>query len=244
MKSKIIHSTESQRIEHFYHDDSENINLAFIFSPSMNRSLDGSGYGGEVFLRNGYDTIHFKVSNDDWFQSVPSDIFDEIKNIVAKKKYKNKIAYGSSMGGYASIAFSKLLDCNTAIAFSPQYSITEPFDRRWEAFAKKINFKYPISSETVSSSCKFFIFYDNKDPDELHIAKLLKVIPADNIFLIKLPYAGHPSTYYLAEVGIIKDIIAKVVKDNNVDGIDFLSNKKSSKSYLVCLSQHLNKKIN
>ena len=35
--------------------------VALVFTPSMNRSLEGNGYGGEVFFRNGFDTVAVKV---------------------------------------------------------------------------------------------------------------------------------------------------------------------------------------
>jgi hypothetical protein len=106
MKSEILCSSENMKIEYFYDESKDHRNIAFIFTPMLNRNLDGNDFGGEVFYRNGFDTIAFKISNDDWFQSVPLSVFENIKNIDLKKNYTKKIAYGTSMGGYASIAFS------------------------------------------------------------------------------------------------------------------------------------------
>lgn len=239
MKSNILFSSDSLRVEHFYKDNNTNENLAFIFSPSMNRKLDGNDFGGEVFFRNGYDTISFKSSNDDWFQSVPFELFEVITKIASKNRYSKKISYGSSMGGYASIVFSRLLDCNKVIAFSPQFSIQESFDTRWLDYAKKINFKYKITQDSIMNNCKFFFIYDNKNLDELHIKKLLEIIPSDRVELIKLPFTGHPSIHYLYEVGLIKDLAIKLANDEISENINFFSNKKKSKSYLKHLSDRL-----
>ena len=230
------------RVEHFYADDSEHKNIAFIFSPSENRVLDGNDFGGELFFKNGYDTIAFKISNDDWFQSIPASLFSLIHKICHERQYQKKIAYGSSMGGFASIAFSRLLECTTVIAFSPQYSIDQSFDRRWTSYAKRIAFKYRISQESIAPDCHFFVFYDNKDPDHLHVSRLMQVISDKNLELIKLPFTGHPSAHYLAEVGLIKDVAIKIANENNVEGIDFLRSKKTSKSYLHSLSYNLAKR--
>ena len=242
MKSEILVKSETLKIEYFYDEKKSHKKLAYIFTPSMNRNLEGNRFGGEIFYRNGYDTIAIKVSNDDWFQSIPSNFFERVKRIITENEYEKKVAYGSSMGGYASIALSKLLDCNVAIVFSPQYSIDEEFDKRWSSYAKKIDFKYRISKNSIKNDCNFCIFYDNKNLDEMQVKKLLEVLPVENTKLIKLPYTGHPAIHYLAEVGLIKDVAIKIANECSVDGINFLENKRLSKSYFRFLSYSLLKK--
>ena len=239
MKIQLLASTNSMKIEFFFDENFKHKNLVYIFTPSFNRNLNGMAYGGDLFFRGGYDVIVFKISNDDWFQSIPPELFTSISGVIAIHKYEKKVAYGSSMGGYAAIAFSKILDCNTVIVFSPQHSIDQSFDRRWEAYAKKINFIYTIACDTVNQNCKFFIFYDDKGPDELQVSKILDVIPSANTCLIRLPYAGHPTTHYLAQVGILKELAIKVANENSIDNIDFRGRKALSKSYLQCISYHL-----
>jgi tetratricopeptide (TPR) repeat protein len=242
MKCDILASTENMRIDYYFDDNLYHKNLAYVFSPSMNRNLDGNAYGGEVFARNGFDVIAFKVTNDDWFQSIPFEIFEKICIINLRKGYHKRVSYGSSMGGYASIALSKFLNANTSVSFSPQYSIEENFDDRWKSYAKKIDFKYRITEDTINHNCNFFVFYDGKDKDGLHANKLINILPKDKTKFINLPYTGHPTTHYLSEVGIIKELLIKIAQDNNVDGIDLLARKKQSKYYLQNISINLFKK--
>ena len=230
------------KIEYFYDEEKNHRNLAYVFTPSENRMLEGNNFGGEVFFRNGYDTVAFKISNDDWFQSVPPGVFAAIHGIIAERGYDKEVAYGSSMGGYASIALSKLLDCSAVIAFSPQYSIDDDFDKRWAFFSNKINFQYRISKESTKMDCGFFIFYDNKDPDELQVKRLLEVLPPESTKVIKLPFSGHPSVHFLNEVGLLKDILTQLANVGHVDGIDFYKKKKNSSTYLLALSRELLKK--
>ena len=239
---KTLLSTNNMRIDYFFEENSNCQNLAYVFTPSMNRNLIGNAYGGEVFMRSGFDTIAFKISNDDWFQSIPLELFDKIKSLILERGYIKRISYGSSMGGYASIALSKYLNCTTSIAFSPQFSIDEEFDKRWKNHAKKIQFKYRISLESINNDCKFFIFYDNKDLDALQVEKLLDVLPYENTKLIKLPYTGHPSVQYLSEVGLIKHILISIAQQDSVEGIEFLASKRISKSYFHALSVKLFRK--
>lgn len=227
------------RVDYFYNEEQAHKYLALIFSPATNRKLDGNLFGGEVFLRNGYDTIVVKISNDDYFQSLPSNLFETINIIATKKNYEKIVSYGSSMGGYASIAFSKLLKCTAAIAISPKFNIDEDFYTRFPHFSEKIDFKYRISKDSVSTSCKFCILYDNKDPDEMHVRKILEVIPDGNIKLIKLPYSGHPSTFYLEDIGLLKELIIKIANGDDVDGINLSERKRFSQKYLRTLCEHL-----
>jgi hypothetical protein len=242
MKNEVLFSSENTRVEYFYDENSNHENLTFVFAPAENKSLEGNPYGGEVFFRNGFDTVTFKNLDRDWHQSIPLYLFDKINNILITKKYKKRVSYGSSMGGYAVIALSKILKIDTAIIFSPQYCIDEAFDIRWAADAKKINFVYRITKESINNNCKYFIFYDNKDQDELQIRRLMNLLPMENVQLIILPYTGHPSTNFLFEVGLLKKIIVMIANKNSIEGINCLENKRASKSYWHTLSFHLLKK--
>lgn len=236
MKNETLLITDSMKIDYFFDENLNHQHLAYVFTPSLNRNLDGNAYGGELLARNGFDTIAFKVLNDDWFQSIPLELFEKINNINSKKGYVKRVAYGSSMGGYAAIAFSKHLNCSTSITISPQYCIDEEFDTRWFKYAKNINFKYKISKDSVQNDCKFFIFYDNKNLDKLQVEKLVNILPPNRTELVTLPYTGHPCTDYLSEVGLIKELLVKIAKEDSIQGIDFLAKKKLSKFYFEALS--------
>jgi tetratricopeptide (TPR) repeat protein len=240
MKSELLACSDVMRVEHFFDESNpECKNLAYIFTPSMNRNLNGNAFGGEVFSRNGFETIAFKISNDDWFQSIPDTVFESIKTLLGKRKYLRKVAYGSSMGGYAAIAFSKLLDSDQVIVFSPQYCIDEPFDLRWSEMAKNIEFRYRITLESIKRDADYWIYFDNKHIDNLHVQRLLNLIP--NLKTIKLPYTGHPSTHYLAEVGLLKEIINRIAAQVGLTDIEYRKNRRQSKSYLNGLSTGLYK---
>jgi tetratricopeptide (TPR) repeat protein len=82
-------------------------------------------------------------------------------------------------------------------------------------------------------------FYDDKDLDALHISRFLKIAPSNNIHLVALPFAGHPSSHYLNELGVIKDLPVKVGSENTLEGLDFFSKRLTSPSYLYGLSRHM-----
>jgi len=231
-ESSVLFESSTMRVEHFYDPSRANKALAFVFTPSYNRSLEGNKYGGDALFRNGYDIIAMKINNDDWFQQTPEQFFDIVNTLTIDWNYTKKIGCGSSMGAYASLAFSRRLGLDAVIAFSPQYCINEKFDTRWASFGKNITFKYLISKDSIAPQCDYFIFYDNKDTDNLHVLKLIECLPQNKTTLIELPYTGHPCTHFLNDVGLLKELVLRISAGKSTHAIDLMCDRRKSKSYL------------
>lgn len=216
--------------------------VAITFTPSGNRVLDGLGFGGKFLLDNKVDLISVKCNNDSWFQTIPEESFELINQIIENKGYSTVVAYGSSMGGYAAIQFSKKFKCNIVLALSPQFSITENFDKRWESHAKKVDWKYNIGSEDLDPTCKYFIFYDPYDLDKEHADRVLALSKIGNITNVSIPFSGHPVSHYLQETGVLKEVALTVFRGDTLQNINLRKNKARSKSYLKNLSTYLHKR--
>ncbi|HEN8799555.1 TPA: hypothetical protein U8251_002130 [Pseudomonas putida] len=216
--------------------------VAITFTPSGNRVLDGLGFGGKFLLDNKIDLISVKCNNDSWFQTIPEDSFELINQIIENKGYSTIVAYGSSMGGYAAIQFSKRFKCNIVLALSPQFSIIESFDKRWESHAKKVEWKYNISSNDLESSCKYYVFYDPHDLDKEHADRVLALSAEANVTNVAIPFAGHPVSHYLQETGVLKEVALSIFRGDTPHDINLRKNKARSKSYLKNLSVYLHKK--
>jgi tetratricopeptide (TPR) repeat protein len=215
--------------------------IAITFSPSGNRTLTGEGFGGKFLLNNKIDIIAFKCDNDDWFQSVTIEHLEAINRIISLKGYRSVVAYGSSMGGYAAIQFSKHIGCNAVLALSPQYSIADKFDCRWEKISNKILWNHKISPDSISKECKYVIAYDPHDLDHAHAQLFKKLIPEKNYIYLELPFAGHPVSTFLLESNQLKELALTVFLGSELINTDFLIHRKTSKSYLRNLSIHLYK---
>ncbi len=147
---------------------------------------------------------------------------------------------GSSMGGYAAIAFSKYLRCDTALAYSPQNEITIQSDPRFAGHVENIEWVYPISAETIADACKFFVVYDNKDLyDKMHAERLRSIIPAERYVEILLSYAGHAVVFYLLEVGLLKQVSLNALTGNPLQRSELRKNRKQSRQYLAIVAEHL-----
>lgn len=216
--------------------------VAITFTPSGNRVLDGLGFGGKFLLDNKVDLISVKCNNDSWFQTIPEEAFELINRIVDNKGYTTVVAYGSSMGGYAAIQFSKRFKCDVVLALSPQFTILESFDKRWESHAKKVDWKYSIGPDDIDGACKYFVFYDPHDLDREHADRVRKLSTAGNVLNVAIPFAGHPVSHYLQEVGILKEVALTVFRGGDLGCINLRKNRGRSKSYLKNLSLQLHKK--
>lgn len=245
--NQILFGTDTIRVEFFPSKKAERSNkIAFTFSAATNRRLDGNFDGGSVLARHGFDVIAFKTISDDWFQSLPEQALDIVAAFSACGGYTERVAYGTSAGGFASIAFSKLLRCTKVLAISPQYSIREEFDTRWKWFADPLEWRHNITAETVARECKFIWVYDNRSIDIVHIENINRTIGNPKaISEIHMPYVGHNVGVCLNEIGALK----KIPIDILIRGVDLRKltirlnkTKKISTIYLNNLSVELIKK--
>lgn len=231
-------------IDFFSWRDGLNQAVAITFTPfgiAGAVSLDGAGFGGELLLRNDFDIVAFKSTKNVWYQNITPEIISAVENFIAKRaaRYTKRVGYGSSMGGYAAIQFSRSLKLDTVLAISPQFEIDKPYDLRWRAAAKLIDFKYRIGADTVAHNCKYFVAYDPGTEDLYHVEKLRELIPPERLVEIATPFSGHPAGHYLAETGLIKDLTLSVLQDGTVEHIAVGAHRKRSKIYLYEMSRRL-----
>lgn len=241
---KSLFKTDDISIDFFSWDDNPHKNIALTFTPFGTEgevSLNGVGYGGELLLRNGFDVVAFKSAKNLWYQNLSPETIANVENFISlhSSQYKKRVGYGSSMGGYAVIQFSRDLKLDVVLALSPQFEIDKPYDQRWQAAAKEIDFQYRINASAILDDCKYFIAYDPETADVRHVEKLRELIDESQLVEIKTPYSGHPSAYYLAETGLIQELALSVLKNSSADHIRVGAHRKRSKTYLYELSKRL-----
>jgi hypothetical protein len=193
-------------------------------------------------LESGFDVISFASIENDWFQSVPAAVFDDLDRLCQDFRYEKRVALGSSMGGFAAICFSRALKCDVVLAYSPQFKITEWFDGRFEEAGKAIKWNYVISKQTIEPSCRYHFVFDSKDHDRVHVAALKSLIDPSNVSEIAIPYAGHASVFYLLEVGLLKHVTLNALRERPVDPKDLRRDKRRSRQYLTTLRDHLRRR--
>ena len=192
--------------------------LACTFTPFNNRTLEGVGYAGEFLLKRGFDIIAFKSSADDWYQSLLPDDLAQIFSFIAQRDYRECVGYGSSMGGFAAIAFSGELGLHRVLAYSPQFRIDRDFDQRWKSCLDAIPmWRHDIGAPTRA---EVFIVYDNFSKDALHAAMIREALPVGAVREARLPFSGHPCAHFLHETGQLQALAEAFLSGNPVPRIN------------------------
>ncbi|MCB8879863.1 hypothetical protein ACELLULO517_06430 [Acidisoma cellulosilytica] len=231
----------------FYQVDlfqSGNRNLAVTFTEAGNRTLEGNGFGGSFLSKYNFDVLAIKSNRDNWYSDLPLEILAGIDDIIAKTndQYDHRVGYGSSMGAYAAMLFSRRLNLNVVLAISPQYDIAQNWDQRWKHRLGEVGRISAMSSEHVSSSCKYFVVYDPYDLDALHRKYFEEVIADGNFFAIKVPFAGHPAGYLLRDLKALEVLASSILVKSEPDknwSLNIRQKRGQSTLYLMNFARHL-----
>ena len=236
--SEVLIHTADLRIEYFQHSSGRQRRLACVFVPFQCPDLEGNPYGGELLLNHGYDVISFKTTASLWYQNVPERLFEQIAQDPRFAGYEERIGYGSSMGAYAAIAFSRRLSLQRVFAFSPQFSIREDFDRRWADYARQTDWPYVIDRDAFAQDCVFHLVYDNRDVDRLHVQRIQALSGRARVQETRLPYTSHPVSYFLYEVDLLKDYTLGLVRGPALPREAWRRKRRESATYLRTLAEH------
>jgi hypothetical protein len=115
---------------------------------------------------------------------------------------------GTSMGGFAALAFSSLSPGATVISFSPQTTLEEalvPWETRF-AMGRARDWSLPHSdcSYEIDDVKKAFVLYDPFfEPDRRHIERLEN----PNVVFLKTWCSGHFSPVFLRRAGLLKPLM-------------------------------------
>jgi hypothetical protein len=97
-----------------------------------------------------------------------------------------------------------------AFALSPQFSIDlrqVPFETRWQREARRMPFIHETGANAAASAV---VVYDPLSTDTRH-AELFRQIT--KVIDVRLPHCGHPSTPYLAELGLLSKSLTALAAD-------------------------------
>ena len=190
-----------------------NSNISVIIFNGKSKILNNGRYvpfnqmpimANNVFSPIGINEVHIFPNRANWYQS--DEIYNILNIVKSKLKHTRYITYGSSMGGFAAINFSKLLNCDF-IAFSPQATLQDPFpiSSTWE-FAKKT---YPdFRSMILDGSCrssKGLLFFDYKNKTDSYHGMYIKRNTKAKI--INIPFSNHETIRAINDITRVKYIV-------------------------------------
>lgn len=213
--------------------------LVLSFGDLITRASGLSINAEKSLIKYQYNIIGVMPKQKSWFpQASMIELAKAISPIL--EGFKNIVGYGGSMGGYAAIKYSNLLNMNRVIAFVPQYSIDPEHveDRRYAEFFDSVaNKDMQIQPQDVDATREYVIVYDPYfSIDREHYLKIKELLPS--LHTIHLPFTGHEALSVLASSSLLHDFI-----EHDFDEIYFYQQvrkvKKQSKFYFRNVLAHV-----
>lgn len=204
---------------------------------SINMKWDDPSFAFNLLQRQNLDIVAIRKRTAKTYQQdlTQNDFLHIVEPLL--KGYKDKMAYGFSLGAYNALHFASLLDCRI-LAFSPRLSIHPIYGRT--KIIPKFEMKQDLT-QPDNDRISPIIVYDPKNKlDHRYIHEhLLKAFPRTR--LIKHPYGGHGVVPHLRDMGLLKDFVLTFIR-NGVPHYD-KSKKGQSYAYLTnlgkaCLKHH------
>ena len=182
--------------------------LIFSFGDLITRAKGLSINAEKSLSKYDFNVIGIMPKQKSWFpESSMRQMFAEIEDLIAP--FKTRIGYGGSMGGYAAIKYSNLLDLKRVVALVPQYSINpdDVEDPRYNMFFHaELNANMQIQPQDVSAEREYIVVYDPYCPeDRAQYVKLEQVLP--HIHTLNLPFTGHDAIAVLASSELLHDFL-------------------------------------
>lgn len=181
--------------------------------PSVNLQR---GFAEGVFLARGVDEILVMNGRNDWYQAPEVlEAFGRIRHVL--EGYRKVISYGASMGAYACLNFSTLLQADICFAMSPQFSVDPqivPWERRWQGDRARIRFLHDDINGSLSHRTRHILMFDPGGIDARHVG----LVEPERIRKVPLRHSGHFTLNTIKDLGMLSDLIACLLRDGT--GLD------------------------
>lgn len=200
-KKIIVYDNGESRIE-FYKklQITESVMITF---DSINMEWQNPPFAFKLLMRQNLDIIAIRKRKKRTYQQdlTQSAFLNVVTPII--KGYKDKMAYGFSLGAYNALHFSSLLNCRI-LAYSPRLSIHPQFGRT--KIIPKFEMKHDLTHPYNDAITPIIVYDPKNDLDHTYIQKnVLKSFP--NAKLVKIPYGGHGIAPHLLKMGVLKEFL-------------------------------------
>lgn len=165
------------------------------------------GFGEDMLVKNGYAVLSVLTSSAHWYR--PPALLDafarpDVKGFI--DQFERRHSYGSSMGGFAALAFADLLQISNVVALQPISSLAPelaPWETRFER-GRSLDWTgaYRDACEGVERVTSIYALFDPVSADANHIDRLAKV-SGDRLRMIPVAGANHAVPRFLLERGLL-----------------------------------------
>ncbi|MCM3611886.1 tetratricopeptide repeat protein [Planococcus sp. MERTA32b] len=169
-----------------------------------------------------------KRKRPDRYQDLSLEEFYEAVHKLAGT-YERVITYGSSIGGYSALYYGSSINAQ-AIAMAPRNSGHPVFGKN----QVEGEFQHLLHPPVNNRITPYIIYDPNNILDNKYVEESLsKTYP--NARFIKCYHAGHNCVSHFLDIGILKDFIVNIIKDESVPDYRHSEMKGRSRQYLRVL---------
>ncbi len=168
------------------------------------------------FVRaNGCSHLSVMARRKDWYRD--PQLIAHLEKLASDgffRQFGKVFLTGTSMGGFAALAFASLAPGATVISFNPQTTLDEnlvPWETRFR-IGRRRDWSLPYSdcAFEIDDIEKAFVFYDPFfEPDRRHVERL----EGDNLIRLKTWCSGHFSPVFLRRAELLKPVMQHALDD-------------------------------
>ena len=117
------------------------------------------------------------------------------------------------MGGFGAICYAEKLNLKSVLALSPQYTISESFDKRWKQHDESITWHHSAEMG-VNYDGVIHLVYDPFDMDARQAELICDNFTEATIFCHEIKSGSHPTALYFNDSGALKKLLLSFASDN------------------------------
>jgi alpha-beta hydrolase superfamily lysophospholipase len=202
MSAVVIFEGQSYRVHSSIPTDGP---VVICFAPWRPPAANLRPFGLDIMLQSKRNVIAIEAFKNDWYYTREFDAALAAIDAAAGDRFR--IGYGSSMGAYAALNFSRRLNIGRVVLFSPQISLDPqkaPWETRWESERAGLVFRNDAIHEVPPA--KGYLVVDPHEPnDRKHAEAIMSHHP--DLELIPVPFAGHFALNWFAQNKTIREVV-------------------------------------
>ncbi|MET4665327.1 alpha/beta hydrolase [Sphingomonas sp. PvP056] len=206
---------------------------------SIGDGFDRKGFGESFLQANGISAIHVLGRGNDWYQY--DDIFAAAAVVrAATSGAVRRVAYGSSMGGYAAVRLADAIGADAVLALSPQWSIDPAiasWDNRWSQDAHRIRWLSTMAVPLRPAPSSVLVYDPHLPLDRRHA---LLIAEQTGSHLLPVAHCLHPASTFLGEVSLLRGLLEDLLYDRfdaRAMATEIRARRATSSVYLGALAE-------
>ncbi len=197
----VVFDNGESRIE-FYKCLKKTDSIILTFD-SINIGWHEPSFAFKLLMRENLDILAVRKRKKETYQQdlTQQDYVAAATPII--RGYKDKMAYGFSLGAYNALYFASILNCRI-LALAPRLSIHPIYGRT--KIIPSFKMEHELSFPPNDAIAPIIVFDPKNALDNRYVNEsVLKSFP--NATLVKLPYGGHGIAPHLLKMGLLKKFV-------------------------------------